>query len=53
MNEYKNVITWKLPKPFVSENTVELITTEEWTMFNEFLLTCISAISAITVMSNF
>lgn len=51
MYDNTRVITWVFPEPIVSEKTVELITQEEQTIFNEFMFTCITAIgSAITLM---
>ena len=50
MYDNKSVITWKLPEPIVSEKTVDLITQEEQTIFNEFMLTCVTAFVPIVTL---
>ena len=50
MYENKSVITWKLPEPIVSEKTVDLITEEEQTIFNEFIFTCVTAFGSVATL---
>lgn len=50
MQDSKSVIVWTLPEPIVSEKTVELITKEEQTIFNEFMLTCATAFGTVITL---
>lgn len=50
MHNNKNVIVWTLPEPIESEKTVGLITKKEQTIFNEFMLTCATAIVPVITL---
>lgn len=50
MHDNKSVIVWTLPEPIESEKTVELITKKEQTIFNEFMLTCATAIVPVITL---
>ena len=50
MHDTSRVIIWDFPEPIVSEKTVDLITEEEQTIFNEFMFTCITAFGTVVTL---